>query len=123
MPRFIAQYDDGTTYEGDLLDGSFSEIDHGKLVAFTTLYEGIVLGIDFRNGMFNINGEQHLRPLPPNPRLIAYATMRGNVQREWLYALVVGWQSTILLDGQLRNIRLGIRAVPVENRWELVEAI
>ena len=126
MPKFIAVYNDNTSYEGDLLDGSFKEIDHDKLSNFTIIYNGVTASLDLCSGIFTIQDIQQLRPIPPNPRLIAYVSIRGNLDSlhtDSIYAFVVGWQATIPIEGAWRNIKLGLRVIPSESRWEITEAI
>jgi len=130
MPRFVATYTDGSTYEGGLIDGSFSGIEHDRLASFAVSYEGISVSLDLLSGVFTINGESQRPPIAPAPRLIAYATMRGEMgqfpsefRHERLYAFVVGWQATVPIEGKWRNIKLGLRVIPSEGRWAITEAI
>ena len=125
MPRFIATYDDGTDFAGGLTDGSFASIDQPRLRSFTVLYEGIIATLDLKTGAFSCpDGSVQTPPIAPAPRLIAYATMQGSPgMGERLSAFVVGWQSTVPAEGKWRNIRLGLRVLPIEGRWELTEAI
>jgi hypothetical protein len=126
MPHFIATYTDGSTFEGGLTDGSFGGIDQDRLRSFRVLYEGLDASLDMVTGVFTINGESQYPPIPPNPRLIAYATMRGytnSIHPEEMYAFVIGWQATAPVDGAWRNIKFGLRVIPSELRWELTEDI
>jgi hypothetical protein len=124
MPQFIATYTDGSTFEGGLADGSFRDIDQTRLRSFAITYEGIVASLDLVTGAFTVNGSTSTPPIAPYPRLIAYQTNVGGFGvPERMYAFVVGWQATVVSEGKLRNIKLGLRVIPEEDRWEITEAI
>jgi len=125
MPRFTATYDDGTTFEGGLTDGSFHAIDQSRLRSFAIDHDGAHCALDLKTGFFSCpDGSVQMPPIPPAPRLIAYATMRGATgQSETLHAYVVGWQATVPVEGQWRNVKLGLRVIPSEGRWTIGDDI
>ena len=115
MPDWTAYYPEGTQ-QGGMTDGSFSTIDHDRLVAFSITCDGLTIALHLDSGRFvftdNDEGPKVYEgpPPPADRRLVAYVEqsvdlggmmLHQNAPKSW----AIGWQTTDRSEPPWRNVQ------------------
>jgi hypothetical protein len=130
-PFFTATLEGGAVIDERTGAGFQDVLDSGfRLREFIVDVDGFRAGVRLPSGELVAGDEVAVVKTPDAPlRLVYYKTMGcestiGIGTRMMCDAVTVGWQATVSdEDGTWRNVKLGIRLFPHEQRWVMTEAI